>query len=160
MMDESTFQDNDDQPIFWAEKGTNVMRLKPKGSGIKISDFIEERDGYLALTKEQYDAVKSNIPSVRMYARQHLEYGKSRGGYWTSDKFTNQIRYAIKIVKVKYPKNDGWGVAWAFDHSSCHSAMLDDTLDVSRMNDIPGGKQRVIRDGMWQGKISENGKFG
>ena len=68
MMDESTFQDNDDQPIFWAEKGTNVMRPKSKGSGIKISDFIEERDGYLALTKEQHDAVKSIIPSVRMYA--------------------------------------------------------------------------------------------
>ena len=30
-------------------KGTNVMRPKSKGSGIMISDFIEENGGYLAL---------------------------------------------------------------------------------------------------------------
>ena len=150
--DESTFQANDDQPTLWAEKGTNVMRPKSKGSGIMVSDFIEERGGYLALNKEQYDVVKSNNPSARMYARQFLEYGESREGYWTSDKFMNQIRHAVKIVEVKYPKNDGWRVVWIFDHSSCHSAMPDDALDVSRMNVNPGGKQRVMRDGMWQGK--------
>lgn len=39
-----------------------------------------------------------------------------------------------------------------FDHSSCHAAMPEDTLDVNRMNVNPGGKQRVMRDGWWGGK--------
>ena len=71
--DGSTFQANDDQPTIWAEKGTNVMRPKLKGSGIMISNFIEEKGGYLALMQEQYDLV--NDPSTKMYARQLLEYG-------------------------------------------------------------------------------------
>ena len=37
--DETTFQANDDQPTFWASKGTNVMRTKSKGSGIMVSDL-------------------------------------------------------------------------------------------------------------------------
>ena len=45
--DELTFQSNEYQPMLWAEKGTNVMRLKSKGSGIMVSDFIDERNGYL-----------------------------------------------------------------------------------------------------------------
>jgi len=41
--DESTFQGNDDQPTFWGTKGTAVMRPKSKGSGIMLSDFIDEK---------------------------------------------------------------------------------------------------------------------
>ena len=41
---------------------------------------------------------------------------------------------------------------WMFDHSSCHAAMADDSLDVNHMNVNPGGKQRVMRDGWWGGK--------
>ena len=55
-----------------------------------------------------------------MYAHQLLEYGESKEGYWTSDRFMSQIRQAVKIVEVKYPKSDGWRVVWIFDHSSCH----------------------------------------
>ena len=47
---------------------------------------------------------------------------------------------------------------WVFDHSSCHAAMADDALDVSKMNVKPGGKQRVMRDTTWNGKcITQNG---
>ena len=85
--DESTFQANDDQPTLWAEKGTSVMRPKSKGSGIMVSDFIDEKNGYLALTQEEYDRAKIEDPKAKMYARQLLEYGESKEGYWTSDKF-------------------------------------------------------------------------
>ena len=44
---------------------------------------------------------------------------------------------------------------WVFDHSSCHAAMADDSLDVSKMNVNPGGKQRVMRDGWWGGKVQK-----
>ena len=149
--DESTFQSNDDQPTLWGEKGTTVMRPKSKGSGIMISDFIDEKNGFLALTKEEYDRAVVNDPSIRMYARQFLEYGESREGYWASDKFIVQIEKSVKIANLKYPKSDGWRVVWVFDHSSCHAAMADDSLDVNQMNVKPGGKQRVMRDGLWDG---------
>ena len=112
--DESTFQANDDQPTLWAEKGTNVIRPKSRGSGIMISDFIEETNGYLALTQEEYDIVKVNNPSARMYARELFEYGESKEGYWTSDKFMNQIKKAAKIVEYKYPKCNGWRVVYMY----------------------------------------------
>ena len=63
-----------------------------------------------------------------------------------------QLKEAAKIAEAKYPREDGWRVVWIFDHSSCHAAMPDDALDVSKMNVNPGGKQRVMRDGMWNGK--------
>ena len=91
-------------------------------------------------------------PSTKMYARQLLEYGKFKKGYLTSDKFMSQIKPAVKIVQVKYPKTEGWRVMWIFDHSSCHAAIPDDALDVSKMNLNPGGKQRVMQDKFWDGK--------
>ena len=48
--DETTFQANEDQPTLWAERGTNVMRPKSRGSGIMVSDFIGEKHCYLELT--------------------------------------------------------------------------------------------------------------
>ena len=44
---------------------------------------------------------------------------------------------------------------WIFDHSSCHAAMADDSFDVNKMNINPGGKQRVMRDGFWDGKVQK-----
>ena len=79
------------------------MRPKSRGSGIMVSDFIEEKNGYLAfLTQEEYDKVKVNNPSIRMYAREFLEYGEAKDGYWTSDKFIKQIKKAIKIADIKH----------------------------------------------------------
>ena len=106
--DETTFQANDDQPTLWAEKGTNVMRPKSKGSDIMLSDFIDEKNGFLALTQEEYDRVKLIDPSMKMYAQQFLEYGESKEGYWTSDKFMSQIKQAVKRVNFKYPREEGW----------------------------------------------------
>lgn len=150
--DETTFQANDDQPTLWAEKGTTVMRPKSKGSGIMVSDFIDEKNGYLALTEEEYEAAKQADPTIKRYARQHLEYGESKEGYWTSEKFMHQIKDAVKVAEVKYPRAEGFRLVWIFDHSSCHAAMPDDALDVTKMNVNPGGKQRVMRDGFWNGK--------
>ena len=120
------------------------MRPKSKGSGI-ISDFISERDGYLALTEEEYTAAKLTDPSIRRYARQQLEYDEGKEGYWTSEKFMAQIKHAVKIAEVKYPREEGWRIVWLFDHSSCHAAMPEDALDTSKMNVNPGDKQRVMR---------------
>ena len=126
--DKSTFQCNDDQPTFWGTKGTHIIKPKSKGSGIMVSDFIDEHNGYLALTREEYDHAKVNNPNIRLQAREFLEYGESKEGYWTSDKFMKQMKMAVKIAEVKYPKSDGWRHVWIFDHSSCHGAMAEDSL--------------------------------
>ena len=150
--DGSTFQSNDDQPTFWGTKGTQIIKPKSKGAGIMVSDFICEKDGYLALTQSEYDAAKATDPSIRLQARVLLEYGENKEGYWTSDKFMQQMVMAVKIAEIKYPKSEGWKHVWIFDHSSCHGAMAEDSLDVSKMNVKPGGKQRVMHDGFWNGK--------
>ena len=66
--DETTFQANDDQSTLWASKGTTVIRPKSKGSGIMVSDFITERDGYLALTIEEVRRAQKVDPMIRMCA--------------------------------------------------------------------------------------------
>lgn len=150
--DESTFQANDDQPTLWAEKGTSVMRPKSKGSGIMVSDFIEEKNGYVALSEEEYDKCKLSDKNAKMYERQLFEYWESKEGYWTSERFMSQIKEAVKIANFKYLKSEGWRVVWVFDHSSCHVAMAEHSLDMSHINVKPGRKQRVMRDGWWGGK--------
>ncbi len=82
-------------------------------------------------------------------------FGENKEGYWTSDKFIVQIKRAVKIAKIKYPQKDGWKVVWMFDHSSCHAAMGEDSLDVNHMNVNPGGEQRVMRDGWWGGEVQK-----
>ena len=50
---------------------------------------------------------------------------------------------AVRIAEIKYLKCDNQRHVWIFDHSSCHSAMADDALDVGKMNVNPGGKHRI-----------------
>ena len=68
---------------------------------------------------------------IRKYACEFIEYGESKEGYWTRDIFIKQMKRAIEIAEIKYPKSEGWRHAWVFDHSSCHAAMADDALDVN-----------------------------
>ena len=140
--DESTFQANDDQSTFWGIKGTHVMKPKSKGTGIMVSDFVDEKGGYLALTVDEHQEATVADPTIQLQAREYLEYGAAKEGYWTSDKFMKQMEMAVKIAEYKYPKAAGWKHVWIFDHSSCHGAMAEDALDVNSMNVKPGGKQR------------------
>ena len=82
-------------------------------------------------------------PTIRIQAREFLEYEELKEGYWTFDKFMEQVRMAVKIAEVKYPQSERYKHVWMFDHSSCHSAKADDSLDVNKMNVILEGKQRA-----------------
>ena len=77
---------------------------------------------------------------------------KQRKGTGRQTKVMEQVEKAVEIAEIKYPLTDGWRHVWIFDHSSCHGAMAEDSLDVNKMNVNPGGKQRVMRDGFWNGK--------
>ena len=83
--DESTFMANEDQPTQWGMKGEKMMKPKSKGAGIMVSDFIDEHNGFLTLSDDEYEAAKASNPNIRKYAQQFLEYGESREGYWTRD---------------------------------------------------------------------------
>ncbi|MCG8622251.1 MAG: hypothetical protein MJE68_09690 [Proteobacteria bacterium] len=47
--DESSYNANDNQPTMWKDQTMQVMRPKGRGTGLMVSDFIEERDGYLSI---------------------------------------------------------------------------------------------------------------
>ena len=59
--------------------------IKPKGraAGIMVSDFIDEHNGFLAFSNEEYEHAKRVNPNLPKYARVFLEYGESREDYWT-----------------------------------------------------------------------------
>ena len=71
--DESTFMSNEDQPTQWGMKGEKMMKPKSKGAGIMVSDFIDEYNGFLALSDEEYDRAKVSNPCLRKYARKFRE---------------------------------------------------------------------------------------
>lgn len=87
-----------------------------------------------------------------MAARQLLEYGESREGYWTSEKFLKQIQFAIDIAEAKYPRDQGYRLFWLFDQSTCHTAYAENCLNANRMNAKAGGQVPLMRDTVWNNK--------
>ena len=63
--DESTFNANDDESLQWGQADSQIIRPKSRGSGIMVSDFITEKDGYLCLTQAEYDAKKQTDLDIR-----------------------------------------------------------------------------------------------
>ena len=47
-----------------------------------VSDFISEQDGYLKFSDQEF-------------ARACIEYGENKDGYWTSDRFMEQLEYSL-----------------------------------------------------------------
>ena len=82
--DESTFTVNEDHPTQWGMKGDKMLKKESKGAAIMGSDFIEEHNGFMALSDKEHQAAKVTNPNI---AREFLEYGESKEGYWTRDKF-------------------------------------------------------------------------
>ena len=124
-----------------------------------VSDFVEEFGGYLALTPEELEGAKAHHPTIKRQARALLEYGAERDGYWTGERFMNQLHLACDIADVKYP-NDKYTLIWLFDQSSCHKKFNDDALVASKILVKDGGPRRV-RDTVWarepQSMVNEDG---
>ena len=100
-----------------------------------VSEFLTEVDGRLKLKLtdiEQY-------PTVPAEAREYLEPGKDREGYWTAENVLNQIKTkAIPIFEALYPNCIS---VFAFDNSSNHAIFAKDALVSKKMNLNPGGMQ-------------------
>ena len=101
--DESTYNANDDQTTVWKDDTMQVIKPKGRGSGIMVSDFIEERDGYLAVSTSMHQAMTEKDPTVPQSARVIVEYGKNRDGYWDNEQFMKQMEIAVKVAEMKYP---------------------------------------------------------
>ena len=112
-----------------------------------VSEFIEEKDGYLALSDEQYELeVTNNDQDIEKSALAVLEIGEHQEGYWNSDRFMEQVGKAVRITDLKYPPSQGYH---RFDHSCGHTAYAE---DASKMNKGPGGKQPKMRETVWNGQ--------
>ena len=119
-----------------------------RGSGIMVSDFIEEYSGYLSLVSDELDTARTLDPNFPQKARELFEYGAATEGYWTGEKFMLQLEKAFKIAEFKYNPDEFTVVL----QSSCHKAFASDALNVNNMNVKPGGKQAVMHDTVWAGK--------
>ena len=113
--DESIYNTNEGQTWMWAEEDHHALLPKTKGSGIMVADFVDEYDGYLALTPDE----QAKHPTVAKSARALFEYGADKG-YWTGEKFMAQVKKACDIAEAKYPLNKHT-VVFVFDQSSCHT---------------------------------------
>ena len=61
-----------------------MIKPKGKGRGLMVSDFIDEHDGFLALTPDE----AAEVPHLsRRKAREILKYGAEQEGYWNSNRF-------------------------------------------------------------------------
>lgn len=47
-----------------------------------VSDFIDEHNGFLSLTDEEYERAKQVNPSAKKYTHRFLEYRENKEGYW------------------------------------------------------------------------------
>jgi len=141
--DECIFYSNDGQRGIWAKNGELPLRKKGNGKSIMVSEFLTEVDGRLKLKPtdiEQY-------PTIPAEAREYLEPGKDREGYWTAENVLEQIKTkAIPIFEILYPNCIG---VFAFDNSSNHAIFAKDALISKRMNLNPGGLQPKMHDTYW-----------
>ena len=53
--DESSYNANDNQTTIWKDSTMQVIKPKSRGAGLMVSDFIEERDGYLSLSQSMHE---------------------------------------------------------------------------------------------------------
>lgn len=79
--DESIFNTNEGQVWMWAKEDAPILQPKTKGSGIMVSDFIEQHSGFLRLTASDHAVAKEHDPNFPQTARVLLEYGAEREGY-------------------------------------------------------------------------------
>ena len=148
--DESIFNTNEGQTWMWGEEDRPAILPKTKGSGIMVSDFVEEHGGFLKLTDEEFERAKTTNPAIVQNARQLLEYGAEKEGYWTGDRFMAQVENAVNIADFKYDK-DRYTVVWLFDQSSCHRKFGDHALLAKNIL-VKDGGQRRVRDTVWGNK--------
>ena len=96
--DDSTLTLNKDQPTQWGMKGEKMLKLKSKGSGIMVSDFIDEHNGFLALIRNMTE------PGCLIHAFVNMPVNCCSVVRARRDIDKTQIQQA----EIKYLMEDGW----------------------------------------------------
>ncbi len=60
-----------------------------------VSDFLDEHDGWLKLSDEQFEVAHGLDKTLKQEARVLLEYGENRDGYWNNEKFMEQVAHTV-----------------------------------------------------------------
>ena len=66
---------NEGQTWIWGKDDKPAILPKTNGSGIMVSDFVEEFGGFLRLTNEEHAIAKEQDPNFPFQAWQFMEYG-------------------------------------------------------------------------------------
>lgn len=132
--DESTFYSNADQIFHWTDGSKQVLKQKSLGQAIMVSDFVDEVSGLL-----EYDGEKACLL---------LEH--QTDGYFNNDMLLSQVRRALTIFGRKYQEAQG---IFIFDHAPSHMKKSEDALNAERMNVKDGGKQPMMKDTVWNGRV-------
>lgn len=123
--DESTFYANDDRVVNWKAHDESYIKKKGPGLSIMVSDFLCACHGSLKL--DEQTAKDLGIPAR---ARDYLEAGKNREGYWRSEDMVKAVEKAVIIFEHLHPGCQG---LFVFDQSTNHNAYSSDALVVNRM---------------------------
>ena len=130
---------------MWGTGDEPCLQPKTKGSGIMVSDYVDQHSGFLKLSDEEHALACARDAKFPKSARVLLEYGAEKQGYWTGEKFMENVKEAVRIAKFKY-NNNKHSIVFIFDQSSCHRAFSEGALNSARMNVKPGGKQPAMCD--------------
>lgn len=152
--DETAFQSNDDQKFAWEKEGDSFIKMKCRGSGIMISDFIYKYDGYLGFTDDQYENYRAQncTSALPQKARVRLEFGQNRDGYWRPPAFVNQVKTAVEIAEINYSSE-------VFDFLClCLQSQLKPRRTCTRrsfrqLNERRVRQKTTYRDAIWNGSV-------
>jgi len=78
--DESIFNTNEGQIWIWGTEDAPTLQSKTKGSGIMVSDFVDQHSSFLGLTDSEHALAKATDKDFPKTARVLLEYGADREG--------------------------------------------------------------------------------
>ena len=77
--DESIFCTNEAQTWMWGEADKPAILPKTKGSGIMVSDFVEEHEGFLKMDENELEEVRSNFLPKRENCWSMVQKGRVIG---------------------------------------------------------------------------------
>jgi hypothetical protein len=120
--DESIFYANDRQKVHWVHVSeTATPKRKGEGVSIMVADFVSADYGWLQAP---------NGANVRVV----LKPGKGREGYFTNERFLQQVRNAMDILEVHYPNEDH---VFVFDNATTHLKQAEDAISARSMPKWP-----------------------
>jgi hypothetical protein len=138
--DECIVNVNDSTRCQWLKDGQQP--LKKKGMGMQSTYVV----GFVrppAISSFQKNRSLPKLLSLRLSAcrlptHKIIYPGKNHDAWWDLKQLMEQMKYAVDIFEYLHPEKVG---IWLFDCFSAHEGLIDDALNVNKMNVNPGGKQ-------------------